>query len=112
MASIREDLRKKKDSKVQRIRNPPETRKGGRGRRARGRGSRRWGSNRNNAARVFFTLDDSELGCTDVVHHVIDIGDHPPIKQQPYHTPAVHRQKIASTISDMEKQNVPLHSWV
>lgn len=55
-----------------------------------------------------FALDDSELGCTDVVHHAIDTGDHPPIKQQPYRTPAVHRQKIASMVADMEKQKAPL----
>jgi len=25
-----------------------------------------------------FALDDSELGCTDLVKHSIDTGDHPP----------------------------------
>jgi len=50
-----------------------------------------------------FALDDFELRCTDIVQHIIDTGDHPPIKQQPYRTPAVQRQKIASMIADMEK---------
>ena len=30
-----------------------------------------------------FALNDSELGCTSVVHHSIDTGNHAPIKQQP-----------------------------
>ena len=29
-----------------------------------------------------FALSDEELGCTDVVKHVIDTGDHSPIRQQ------------------------------
>ena len=53
-----------------------------------------------------FALDDSELGCTDIVYHVIETGDHPPIKQQAYRTPAVHREKIAIMIADMEKQGI------
>ena len=28
-----------------------------------------------------FALDESELGCTDLVKHEIDTGDNPPIKQ-------------------------------
>ena len=27
-----------------------------------------------------FALDDSELGCTDVLRHSVDTGDHLPIK--------------------------------
>ena len=53
-----------------------------------------------------FALDDSELGCTGIVHHVIDTGDHPPVKQQPYRTPAVHREKITKMIADMEKYGI------
>ncbi len=31
-----------------------------------------------------FALNDQELGCTDVVKHVIKTGDHhPPVRQQP-----------------------------
>ncbi len=33
-----------------------------------------------------FALNDSELGCTDVVQHHIDTGQHSPIKQPPYST--------------------------
>ena len=39
-----------------------------------------------------FALDDTELGCTTLVEHAIDTGDHAPIRQQPYHTPVVRRQ--------------------
>ncbi len=52
-----------------------------------------------------FSLDDSELGCTNLVQHVIDTGDHPPIKQQPYRTPVLYREKIAK-FADMEEQGV------
>jgi len=53
-----------------------------------------------------FALNDSELGCTDIVQHVIETGDHPPIKQQPYRTPVVYRDKIAQMVTDMRKQDV------
>ena len=33
-----------------------------------------------------FALNDSELGCTDIVCHSNDTGNHMPIKQQPYRT--------------------------
>ena len=50
-----------------------------------------------------FALDDSELGCTDVLQHCIDTGDHTPIKQQPYRTPVERRQKVSEMIDTMEK---------
>ena len=53
-----------------------------------------------------FALDDTELGHTDLVQHVIDTGDHPPIKQQPYRVPVVHREKITQMIAEMRKQDV------
>ena len=53
-----------------------------------------------------FALDDTELGHTDLVQHVIDTGDHPPIKQQPYRVPVVHRDKITQMIAEMRKQDV------
>ena len=53
-----------------------------------------------------FALTDSELGCTGLVQHVIDTGDHPPVKQQPYRAPVVYRDKITQMVTDMEKQNV------
>ena len=59
-----------------------------------------------------FALDDSELGCTGLVQHSIDTGDHHPVKQPPYRTPVVYREKIEQMVSDMQKQGVvkPSHS--
>ena len=59
-----------------------------------------------------FALDDSELGCTSLVQHSIDTGDHPPVKQPPYRTPVVYREKIEQMVNDMRKQGVvkPSHS--
>ena len=53
-----------------------------------------------------FALESSELGCTDCVQHVIETGDHPPIKQQPYRTPVVHREKIAKLVEEMQQQEI------
>ena len=53
-----------------------------------------------------FMLDDSELGCTSLVQHSIDTGDHHPVKQQPYRTPVIYREKIEKMVADMQKQGV------
>ena len=53
-----------------------------------------------------FALTDKELGCTSIVQHVIDTGDHSPIRQQPYRVPVVHREKISQIILDMKEQGV------
>ena len=53
-----------------------------------------------------FALDDSELGCTSLVQHSIDTGDQLPVKQQPYRTPVVYREKIEKMVSDMQEQGV------
>ena len=45
-----------------------------------------------------FALSDHELGCTDIVCHSVDTGNAPPIKQQPYRTPIVHRETISKMI--------------
>ena len=39
-----------------------------------------------------FALNPSELGRTDLVRHVINTGDHPPIKQLPHRTPFALRK--------------------
>jgi hypothetical protein len=56
-----------------------------------------------------FALDNSEVGCTDVVKHSIDTGDHAPFKQQPYCTPVIRREKMAAMIRAMEDQGVVSH---
>ena len=53
-----------------------------------------------------FALDDSELGCTDLVKHDIDTSDSPPIKQHFCRVPFVHRQKITQIVNDMLKQGI------
>ena len=47
-----------------------------------------------------------ELGCTDIVQHVIDTGDHPPIKQPIRRIPLVHREKLSAMVDEMLAQGV------
>ena len=61
-----------------------------------------------------FALSDGELGCTGVMKHRIDTGDHPPVKQYPRRTPFVQRKKIADMIADMEQKGIvkpSISSW-
>ena len=53
-----------------------------------------------------FALNNSELGCTSVLQHCIDTGDHPSIKQQPYRTPVVRREQVPEIKDAMEEQIV------
>ena len=53
-----------------------------------------------------FALDDMELGCADLVQHSIETGNHPPIRQQPYRTPVIKREKMSEMVSDMQEQGV------
>ena len=53
-----------------------------------------------------FALDDSELGCTSLVCHSIDTGDHMPVKQQPYRTPIVQRDKIRQMVEQMQERGI------
>ena len=53
-----------------------------------------------------FALDPSELGCCGMVQHVIDTGDTPPLKQQPYRTPVIKREKVAQLIREMQEHGI------
>ena len=53
-----------------------------------------------------FALDDSELGCTDLVRHVIDTGDHSPVRQPPHRTPMVYRDKIEQLVDEMQGRGI------
>ena len=53
-----------------------------------------------------FELDRSELGHSALVQHVIDTGDNSPVKQQPYRTPIVQRERIAQLIREMQQQGI------
>ena len=51
-------------------------------------------------------LDDSELGCTDVVYHKIETGDHLLVRQPPYRTPTVHRKVIGQMVQEMQGRGI------
>ena len=55
-----------------------------------------------------FSLVDDELGCTDVVKHYIDMGDHHPIWQYPIDAQCT---ETAEMIADMEKKEPSASSW-
>ena len=53
-----------------------------------------------------FSLDDSDLGCTSLVCHSVDKGDHPPIKQPPRRIPFAQREIVSKMIEDMQQKGV------
>ena len=52
-----------------------------------------------------FSLE-GELGCTNIVQHVIETGEHPPVKQPIRRMPFVHREKISAMVDEMLSQGV------
>jgi len=59
-----------------------------------------------------FALDSSELGCTQVVQHSINTGDHAPIYQHAHRIPFALRDLAEEMVKDMLDQNIvkPSHS--
>ena len=53
-----------------------------------------------------FALDDSELGCTNMVQHQIDMGEHTPIRQQPYRSPVVRHEEMNNMVIAMQEQGI------
>ena len=53
-----------------------------------------------------FALDDTELGCTSLVQHEIDTGEHSPMKQHFRRVPFVHREKISQMVDDMLEKGI------
>ena len=53
-----------------------------------------------------FALDQSELGITDLVTHVIDTGDCAPIKQPPWRIPFALHEKVDHLVKEMLEQGV------
>ena len=53
-----------------------------------------------------FALENGELGCADVVQHVIDTENHPPIKQPVRRMPFVHCEKVSAMVDEMLDQGV------
>ena len=53
-----------------------------------------------------FALDNSELGQTSIVTHIIDTGDSPPVRQLPRRIPFSLRGKVHQLVGDMLQQGV------
>ena len=53
-----------------------------------------------------FALDNSELGCTEVVKHRIDTGESPPIYQSARRIPFALRGLVDEMVEDMLHQNI------
>ena len=53
-----------------------------------------------------FALTDQELGCTSIVRHSIETGEHRPIKQQPYRTAISRRDIIKQMVGQMQEQGI------
>lgn len=57
-----------------------------------------------------FALDPSELGTTDATTHIIDTGDHRPIRQPVRRTPFALRSKVDELVKEMLEQGVVVPS--
>ena len=53
-----------------------------------------------------FALGPHEVGTTGLVKHVIDTGNHPPVRQPVCHTPFALRNKVDEMVQDMLTQEV------
>lgn len=57
-----------------------------------------------------FAVDDTELGCTSLVQHEIDMDDHSPMKQHFRRVPFVHPERISQMIDDKLEKGIIQHS--
>lgn len=48
-----------------------------------------------------FSHSDTDLGCTDLVEHEIDVGNAPPIRSKPYRSDRSTREELRTHIQDM-----------
>ncbi|KAK3588919.1 hypothetical protein CHS0354_023679 [Potamilus streckersoni] len=62
------------------------------------------GRNRN-----LFTVDLSELGCTDIYQHKIHTGNEKPVRQRFYRTNPIQKQKLTDKV---QSHPVPVYSIV
>ena len=58
-----------------------------------------------------FALNQSELGCTDVIHHSINTGDSPPLRQPVRHIPFALCAKVEEMVEEMEEQQPSASPW-
>ena len=56
-----------------------------------------------------FTPDSPELGVTDLVQHVIDTGDYPPIHQPAWKIPWFLQEKLK--LRSLLEQGIVVSSW-
>ena len=54
-----------------------------------------------------FALDSSELGSTSLIHHSIDTGDHPPIRQPVRRMPFALRPQVDQLVQDACRGSYP-----
>ena len=48
-----------------------------------------------------FALDPVEVGCTDLVQHTLNTGEHVPVKQMPQRIPFSMRKKVGEMGDEM-----------
>ena len=59
-----------------------------------------------NEYRDIFAVTPEELGRTNLVHHHIDTGNHPPLRSRPYRVPHAQKETIENHINDMLSRDV------
>jgi len=53
-----------------------------------------------------FAKSDSDLGCTNVLEHLIDTQGHQPIYQRPYRIPETQRKVVDAYVKDMANRGI------
>ena len=53
------------------------------------------------ATKSAFSQGDFDIGCTDAIEHVIDTGDHPPVKSNPYPLRATERDEVMRQVNEL-----------
>lgn len=56
--------------------------------------------------RSAFSQDDFDIGCTDLIEHIIDTGDHPPVKSHPYPLRATERTGVMRQINALLDKSI------
>lgn len=59
---------------------------------------------------VAFSMNDNDIGWSNIIQHGINAGDHQPIKQAPRTVPLAKQRKVINLLQDMNKQEVIKHS--
>ena len=57
-----------------------------------------------------FVIDPMEVGCTDLVQHTINTGEHAPVKQTPRRIPFSLRKKVGEMVDEMLDKGIVEHS--